>query len=57
MDDKKAAAILKGMLDKYRFDGEEKEAVESVIGLLCWTSLAKSGIKTKKAKRDKSTQW
>ena len=57
MEDKKAAAVLKAMLDKYRFEGEEKAAIESAIGLFCWTSLAKSGIKTKKAKWDKGARW
>jgi hypothetical protein len=50
MDDKMAANILIGLLKKYSLKGEEKEAVESAIGILSWTSLAQSRIKARKAK-------
>ena len=50
MDDKKAAEILIGLLKKYSLTGEEKEAVESAIGILSWTSLAQSRVKARKEK-------
>jgi hypothetical protein len=55
MDDKKAANILIGLLKKYSLSGEEKEAVENAIGILGWTSLAQSRIKTRKEKKKKET--
>lgn len=57
MDDKKAADILIGLLGKYSFNKEEQEAVQSAIGVLSWTSLAKSRTKNKKDKLEKSTKW
>ena len=45
MDDKKAANILLGLLDKYSLTAEEKEAVKNAIGILGWTALAKSRVK------------
>lgn len=53
MDDKKAASILMGLLEKYSLDEEEKEAIKSAIGILSWTSLAQSRMKNLKEKRDK----
>lgn len=53
MDDKKAAAILLAMLDKYQLSDEEKEAVKNAVGILGWTSLAQSRLKTMKERRDK----
>lgn len=57
MDDKEAAIILIKLLDKGLLDDEEKRAVKSAIGVLSWTSLAKSRIKSQKVKRDKRTEW
>jgi hypothetical protein len=57
MDDKQAAEILIAMLKEYDFAPKEKEAMAAAIGILSWTSLAKSNIKNKKAKRDKSYKW
>ncbi len=57
MDDKKAVKILMEILDKYRFSAEEKKALEEAIGILSWTSLSKSGLKTKKERIKKSTNW
>ena len=57
MDDKKAAGILISMLGNHKFSKEEKEAVESAIGILSWTSLSKSKIKARKDKLEKSTEW
>lgn len=56
MDDKKAADILIGLLKKYSFDDEEKEAVHAAIGVLSWTSLAKGRIRAIKNKLDKSAK-
>ncbi|MFA6410775.1 MAG: hypothetical protein WCW26_04355 [Candidatus Buchananbacteria bacterium] len=53
MDHKKAANILISLLKKYSLETEEKEAVETAIGILAWTSLSKSRIKTLKAKQTK----
>ena len=57
MEYEKAIAILKSLLNKQMLDAEEKEAVMTAIGLLSWGSLSKSVLKTRKAKRDKSTEW
>jgi hypothetical protein len=57
MEDKKAASILIKILDKYSLDAEEKDAVASAIGILSWASLSQSKIKTRKAKREKSSKW
>lgn len=57
MDDKKAADILIGLLEKYSFSKEEQEAVQSAIGILSWTSLAKSRIKNKKEKLERNVKW
>ena len=56
MDDKKAAEILIKLMDKYSFNDEEKEAVSNAIGILSWTSLNQSRIKSLKAKRDKNIE-
>jgi hypothetical protein len=39
-----------GILKKYLFTDEEKEAVQAAIGILSWTSLAKSMTKNRKNK-------
>jgi hypothetical protein len=57
MEDQKAIAILKSLLDKHPLDAEEKEAVSKAIGILSWTLLSKSKTKAQKAKRDKNTEW
>lgn len=57
MEYQKAVTILKSLLGKYPLDTEEKEAVMTAIGILSWGSLAKSKLKARKAKRDKSTEW
>lgn len=58
---KKAIAILMNLLDKHKFDREEKEAVLTAIGVLDWANLGKNRmkaiIKARKAKRDKSAEW
>lgn len=57
MEDKKAAAVLIKLLNKKIINAEEKEALKSAIGLLSWTALSKSRIKSIKAKQDKSVKW
>ena len=52
MDYKKAATILISLLKKDTLDAEEKEAVNTAIGILSWAALSKSTIKNLKAKRD-----
>jgi hypothetical protein len=57
MEYEKAIAVLKKLLDRRTLDAEEKEAVTTAIGLISLGSLAKSQIKARKAKREKSTEW
>ncbi len=60
MEDKKAAEILSGLLDKHKLSEEEKKAVLTAIGVLAWTSLGKSRIKglakAQKTKLEKSIE-
>lgn len=51
MEDTEAVQILKDMLKKYAFEGKEKEAILSAIGLMGWTKLIDSKIKDRKARR------
>jgi hypothetical protein len=57
MDDKKAVKILMRLLDKHELNNEERKAVKAAIGILSWTTLAKSRMKENKKKLDKSMQW
>lgn len=61
MDDKKAADILTKLLAKRLLNAEEKVAIETAIGILGWTTLAKGRLKAlgkaRKTKLDKSTEW
>lgn len=57
MDDKKAAGILMRLMEKYALEDEEKEAIKEAIGILSWTTLAKSRLKARKDKLDKSVVW
>jgi hypothetical protein len=57
MEYREAIEILKSLLNRYTFTAKEQEAVMTAIGILSWTSLSKSRLKTQKAKRDKSTEW
>lgn len=36
---------------------EFPEAINIAIGVLSWTTLSESRIKTKKTKRDRNTKW
>lgn len=57
MEHKKAIAILIRLLDKRALDAEEKQAMLTAIGVLGWTSLSQSRIKSLKVKREKSVEW
>ena len=57
MGDKKAAEILIKMMNKHSFSEEEKEAVQTAIGILSWSKLGqgmiKNIIKSKKEKKQR----
>lgn len=57
MEYKQAIAILKRLIEKHPLNVEEKEAIQTAIGVLVWGSLGKSKTKAQIAKRDKQTQW
>lgn len=56
MEDKKAIDILLKMLDERSLSADEKEAISAAIGVLSWTSLAESGIRNKKAHKDRDIE-
>lgn len=53
MKDKEAIDILLKLLKDKRLNKTEKGAISSAIGVLSWTSLAESRIKSIKDKRNK----
>jgi hypothetical protein len=53
LDDKKTIAVLFALIKRGVLSREEEEAVRSAIGILSWTSLAESRLKSIKAKREK----
>lgn len=57
MKDKQAIKILINLRNKYLLDIEEKEALSNAIGILSWSTLAESGIKGLKAKREKENNF
>jgi hypothetical protein len=57
MDYQKAISILKALVEKHPLNAEEKEAVQTAMGMLVWGSLAKSKTRAQIAKREKRTQW
>jgi hypothetical protein len=61
MEYEEASAILKKMLDNHPLNPEEKEAVQTAMGLLTLGALSKSHLKSRlkaqKAKRDKANEW
>lgn len=52
MEHKEAADILIKMIKSKKLGDQEKEAINIGIGVLAWTSLAKSRTKNLKAKKD-----
>ena len=57
MEHKKALEILIRLAEKKSLKEEEKKAILTAVGVLSWTSLAQSRIKTKKAKQEKIPKW
>ena len=56
MEHKEAADILINLSSKSMLNEQEKEAVNIAIGVLAWTSLAKSRMKNLKAKKNRQDQ-
>lgn len=54
MKDKEAIVVLQGLIARKVLTTEEEEAVRSAIGILSWTSLAESGIKRLKEKKERA---
>jgi hypothetical protein len=54
MKDKEAIVVLQGLIARKVLTIEEEEAVRSAIGILSWTSLAESGIKRLKEKKERA---
>ena len=57
MDDKIAAKILINLLNKDSLGAEEKEAVKTAIGVLSWTALSKSRIKSKREQTQRASSY
>jgi hypothetical protein len=53
MEDSEAVKILIAMLKKYPLNDEEKEALNSAIGLMGWTKLVEGFNERRKRARDK----
>lgn len=57
MEDKEAIEILIRLLDEYPLSEKEREAIQTAVGALGWTKLAKGRmqniIRARKAKREK----
>lgn len=53
MEDKVAIDLLKGLLEKYPLDEEEKQAVLTAIGILGWSKLMEGRVNSMKKGRDK----
>ena len=51
IDDKKAIEVLADLLEKKILSEEEMDAVRSAIGILSWSKLGQSRIKSLKAKK------
>lgn len=54
MTDKEVIALLMNLRSKYPLTDEELEAISNAIGILSWSTLAESRIKSRKAKRKES---
>lgn len=57
MEYQKAVEILQNAAKKYPLTPEEKEALDSAIGLLSMGAMVMNSAKAKKAKRDKGAEW
>lgn len=56
MDDKKSIKVLLKLIEKSVLNTDETEAVRSAIGVLSWTSLAESRLRSIKAKKKKNDE-
>ena len=61
MEYEAAAKVLKMLMEKHSLTEEEKEAVQTAMGLLTLGAISKnhlhSRLQAKKAKQDKNLQW
>lgn len=53
MEDKVAIEVLKRLLDKYRLEEDERQAVLSAIGILAWSKLIEGRVNSMKKERDR----
>jgi hypothetical protein len=57
MEYEKAIEILNSLSNRHPLAMEEKEALDTAIGVLSLGSLALGKVRAKKARREKSTEW
>lgn len=57
MEHKKATEVLIKLLTNGNLNKIENEAVKTAIGVLSWTALAKSRMKSLKAKRERDIKY
>ena len=57
MEYEKAIDVLKKLPERHPLDNDEKEAVETAVGVLSLGALAISKVKAKKARREQSIEW
>ncbi len=61
MDYQQAVAILKNLIEKHPLNTQEKEAVQTAMGLLTLGVLSKNHLKSRlqaqKAKQEKRMEW
>ncbi len=61
MEYDKAAAVIKNLLEKHPLTEEEKEALQTAMGLLTLGAISKnhlkSRLKTQQTKKDKELNW
>ena len=57
MKDEKAIEILSNLLKKYSLEKNEKEAVNTAIGILSWSKITENIIRNKKKKMEKDMRW
>jgi hypothetical protein len=53
MEDSEAVKVLVAMLEKYRLNDTEKEAIKQAVGVLGWTKLVEGFNERRKRARDK----
>lgn len=61
MEYEKASEVLKSLLDRHPLAQEEKEAIQTALGLLSLTVISKNRLKNRlrkeKAEQDKNLRW